>query len=137
MKCKLDYYINLPYKIEISKIPDEDGGGYLAKLPQFGDLGIVGDGETKEEALENLDEAKKLRFEKYLKEGLEIPEPTTENDDYSGKILLEIPKYLHRNIALGARQNDVDINVFLTSILSKEVNYFNDNNYRTLLYHQS
>lgn len=42
------------YEIEILTIPEELGGGYLARLPQFGELGIVGDGETKEEAVASM-----------------------------------------------------------------------------------
>ena len=128
MENDINYYINLPYKIEIIKISEEEGGGYLARLPQFGDTGIIGDGETKEEALKNLENAKQLRFEKYLKEGLKIPKPTIESDDYNGRIFLEIPKYLHRDIAFGAKSNGVDINIFLTSILSKEMSKLKNEN---------
>jgi predicted RNase H-like HicB family nuclease len=38
-------------------------------------LGIIGDGETVDEALNDLALNKKLRFAEYLKEGIEIPEP--------------------------------------------------------------
>ena len=75
MKKDLSYYMALPYKIEIVSIPEDEGGGYLAGLPQFGTLGIVGDGDTKEDALADLAENRKNRFEQYLEEGLEIPEP--------------------------------------------------------------
>ena len=50
-KQSLEYYLALPYAIEISPIPQDDGGGYCARLPQFGVAGIIGDGETIEEAL--------------------------------------------------------------------------------------
>ena len=75
MKKDLEYYLNLPYKIEIEPIPEEEGGGYLARLPLFGRMGITGDGETIEEALSDLKDFKKRNFEHYLKEGREIPEP--------------------------------------------------------------
>jgi predicted RNase H-like HicB family nuclease len=78
MEKNLDYYLSLPYKIEVIPIPEEEGGGYCARLPQFGVLGIVGDGETIEEALRDLEEAKRLRFDGYIREGLEIPEPEME-----------------------------------------------------------
>jgi predicted RNase H-like HicB family nuclease len=49
----------------------------MARLPQFGALGILGDGETSEEAVQDLHENKKRRFAHYIAEGLEIPEPPT------------------------------------------------------------
>ena len=77
MKKDLNYYLSLPYAIEVQPIPDEEGGGFMARLPQFGALGIVGDGETSEEAVQDLHENKKRRFAHYIAEGLEIPEPLT------------------------------------------------------------
>lgn len=47
MKKDLDYCIGLPYRIEIQPIPEEECGGFMARLPQFGELGIIGDGETE------------------------------------------------------------------------------------------
>jgi predicted RNase H-like HicB family nuclease len=55
MKKELEYYLSLPYQIEVKVIPDEEGGGFMARLPQFGILGIIGNGESPEEALPNLD----------------------------------------------------------------------------------
>ena len=72
---ELDYYLNLPYRVEIVKISEEEGGGFMARLPQFGELGIVGDGDTVQEALRDLARNKKLRFANYLAEGQYIPEP--------------------------------------------------------------
>lgn len=81
MKKDLNYHLALPYKIEIVPIPEDEGVGFLARLPQFGVLGIVGDGGTKEEALADLAESRKDRFRQYLEEGLEIPEPNVYIDD--------------------------------------------------------
>ena len=47
----------------------------MAWMPQFGKFGIIGDGETPEEALKDLAENRKLRLAQYIEEGLEIPEP--------------------------------------------------------------
>ena len=48
MENDLNYYLNLPYKIEIVQIPPDEGGGFSARLPLFGQS-IVGGGETREE----------------------------------------------------------------------------------------
>jgi len=47
----------------------------MARLPQFGELGIIGDGDNEAEALADLEKARISRFAGYLAEGREIPEP--------------------------------------------------------------
>lgn len=113
--------MQLDYRIEVVKIPDEKGGGYMACLPQFGRMAAVGDGETVEEAVANLRESQRTLFEEYLEEGLPIPEPDTSEEEYSGKFVLRIPKYLHRELSLKAKSNNVSLNQFVTALLSAGV----------------
>jgi len=78
MKKDLTHYMRLPYTIEIVPIPEDQGGGFTATLPEIGRLAIVADGDSLKEALSNLEEVKKERFAEYLERGLEIPEPELE-----------------------------------------------------------
>ena len=71
MTPDIKHYMNIPYKIEIVSIPESLGGGYSAHLPQFGKHAIVGDGDTVEEALANLDTIKLERVTEYLKKGID------------------------------------------------------------------
>jgi predicted HicB family RNase H-like nuclease len=119
MKKDLKYYLALLYKIEIVPILEDEGGGYMARLPQFGTLGIVGDGDTIEEALADLEENKKDRFQQYLEEGIEIPEPEKESDDYSGRFVVRLPKYLHRELTQFAQKNAVSLNQYVCTLLAK------------------
>lgn len=82
MKKNLDYYMGLPYPIEIVPIPESEGGGYTAQLPQLGRFAFVGDGETVEEAIADLENFKRERFAAYLEDGIEIPEPKSEQEDF-------------------------------------------------------
>jgi antitoxin HicB len=75
MEKNLEYYLDLPYRVEIRRIAEEEGGGFMARLPQFGQFGIIGDGDTEMDALADLEESKRCRFAFYLAEGLPIPEP--------------------------------------------------------------
>ncbi len=118
MKKNLNYYMSLSYKIEIEPIPEKEGGGYVARLPQFGKSGIIGDGETAEEALSDLQKNQKLRFESYLKEGLDIPEPEAHREEFSGRFVIRIPRFLHRELVVSAKQNDVSLNQYVTALLS-------------------
>ncbi len=73
MEKNLDFYLNIPYPVEIVKIDPNEGGGILARIPMLGKHAFLGDGETIEEALANLEEIKKYLFQKYLTQGTPIP----------------------------------------------------------------
>ncbi len=117
----IEYYLGLPYKFEIEPISDDDGGGYTARLSQFGSMGIIGDGETVQEAIENLEVAKKIVFERLLQRGVNIPEPEHDIAHYSGKILARLPKELHAKLIENARLNSVSLNQYIIYLLSYRV----------------
>ena len=78
MKKNLDYYMKLPYTIELLPIADSQGGGFTARLPEIGRLAIIGDGETPEEALKEIEIAMKLWIETAKKHGKPIPKPKSQ-----------------------------------------------------------
>ena len=121
MKKDLNYYMSLPYIVELKPIPVKEGGGFSASIPQLGRYSLLADGETIEEAVQNLEEIKKERFAEYIQAGLAIPEPERDEEDYSGKFVVRIPKYLHRDLAMIARQNDVSLNQLVVSMLAGSV----------------
>jgi len=118
MEKNIEYYISLPYRAEIIPIPEELGGGYTARLPEIGHYAITGDGETQEEALQNLEAAKRSRFEDYLARGIEIAEPDPVRDEYSGRFVVRIPKVLHRQLSEAAKANQASLNHYVTYLLS-------------------
>ncbi|MGH2331774.1 type II toxin-antitoxin system HicB family antitoxin [Thermoanaerobacter mathranii] len=63
----------LGYKIEIIKLSEEDGEGYLAVVPEL--PSCMSDGETPEEALKNVQDAIKYWIETAKKNGRKIPLP--------------------------------------------------------------
>ncbi len=119
MKKDLNYYINLNYPIEIVKIPDDEGGGYSATIPQLGRNAFVGDGDTIDEAIKNLDDIKFELFEDYIKKGLPIPEPKQgEEENYSGRFVMRIPKELHRYLTNRAANNEISLNQYVQYLLT-------------------
>lgn len=70
MKKTLEYYLSLPYAIEL--IPDEDGY-WFAQIPLL--RGCMTQGTSREQALIMLDDAKRLWLETALDENIPIPEP--------------------------------------------------------------
>ena len=120
MKKDLDYYVSLPYRIEVVPISPEEGGGYMATLPEVGRMAITGDGETPEEAIRDLETQKSERFAEYLKKAIPIPEPVPA-EEYSGRLMLRMPKSLHRDLAAQARENAVSLNQFVTYLLGRSI----------------
>lgn len=120
MEKTLEYYLSLDYPVEIRRIEESLGGGYVATIPSLGSQAFIGDGETPQEAYENLQAAQKEIFAEYLEAGMTIPEPAAETDyeDYSGKLVLRMPRELHAKLAASAKRNDTSLNQFLVYALS-------------------
>jgi predicted RNase H-like HicB family nuclease len=114
-KKDLNYYMNLPYKIEI--IPEEDGTGFNAVIPDL--KGCMAFGETSEEALETLNEVKQIWIEAALDRGWRIPEPIIEEREYSGKFNVRIPPYLHRDLVKFAENQNTSLNQLVLALLSE------------------
>ncbi len=122
MNKNLDYYLALNYPVEILKIPDNEGGGYMATIPQLGRNAFVGDGNSIYEAISNLEEVKRDLFVDFLKEGIAIPEPKFEDEEeYSGRFILRIPKDLHRHLSSKAEENGTSLNQYISSLLSRYI----------------
>jgi len=112
----VEYYMNLPYKIEI--IPDEDGG-YFVKVKEL--EGCMTEADTLEELFEMIEDAKRSWLEVAIEENMEIPMPEVmEEEKYSGRILVRLPKYLHRELIENAKKEGVSLNTYIVSLLSKE-----------------
>jgi len=119
MKKDINYYMQLPYITEVKKIKKEDGGGYLVSIPQLGKYAFRADGSTLEEAFENLENVKEFLFKKYIYDGVYIPEPKNdEENDYSGKFLMRIPKQLHRTLVENAKKENISLNQYVQFLLS-------------------
>jgi antitoxin HicB len=116
----LDYYMGLPYVIEVVEIPESEGGGFQASLPEIGRLAVLGDGDTLEEAISSLDANKRERFAEYLEKGISIPEPASE-DDFSGKFILRIPSRLHMILNENAKRKKLSLNQYVRKILEEHV----------------
>ena len=110
----IEYYMNLPYKLEI--VPDSDEGGYVARYPEL--PGCITVGETVESVVKNAVDAKKAWLKAALEEGTEIAEPVS-LDDYSGQFKLRIPKSLHRTLAMHSKEEGVSMNQYCVYLLSK------------------
>ena len=103
MKKDIAYYMGLPYREIIETDPHGGFVGHITELP-----GCITQAETKRDLLDQLDDAKLSWIEAALEDGVPIPEPLQE-EDFSGRFNLRLPKSLHRNLALTARAEGVSL----------------------------
>lgn len=109
----LEYYLNLKYPVLLVPEPE---GGFTALIPDL--EGCVSVGDTPEEALANVEEARQLWLETAYEHGDPIPLPSTERE-YSGRILVRMPKSLHRRLDEEASAEGVSLNQYIVSLLSE------------------
>jgi predicted RNase H-like HicB family nuclease len=115
MNKKPDEYIREPYTRIL--IPNDDGT-YSAEILEFS--GCFADGNTADEAMENLSEAAKSWIEVSLEQGHEIPEPFM-NQDFGGKVALRLPRSLHRQAVRFAERDGISLNQFLVSAIAARI----------------
>ena len=117
MSKTIEYYMSLPYRVEI--IPDKEEGGYTAKYPDL--PGCLTCAETIDELFGNAEDAKKVWLSAALEDGIEIPEPSDEADttEYSGQFKIRMPKSLHKSLSIHAKQEGISMNQYCIYLLAK------------------
>jgi antitoxin HicB len=108
----LEYYLGLNYPITFYP---EEVGGYTVEIKDL--PGCMSQGETLEEALEMIQDAKDLWVTVNLELGKTIPLPSTESE-YSGKFVVRLPVSLHRRLAVTALREGVSLNMHVVALLS-------------------
>ncbi|MCI9627356.1 MAG: toxin-antitoxin system HicB family antitoxin [Clostridia bacterium] len=108
-------YLELPYNIIIQPIQDESGKYFYARVLELD--GCQSTGESFDEAYQSIMEAMEGYIEAKLENGYEVPRPQ-KLDDYSGKFNLRIPKSLHQELAIKAKEEGVSLNQYALYKLS-------------------
>lgn len=105
------------YKVEISKLTEKDGGGYMAHMPE---LDCYGDGDTVEEAIADVYEVAEDLVAIAMEDGKEIPLPMyfKDLDEFSGKLSIRLPKTLHRQLSQRAKLEECSINQLIATYVS-------------------
>ena len=113
----LNYYLELNYEIKIRKLTSEEGDGWFAEIPLL--PGCISDGETPEEAIFNINDAKKCWVETCLELGRPVLEPLT--GDFSGqlRILNLCTGYCQKK----AREENISLNQYINYQLARGVGH--------------
>ena len=119
MEKDLNYYIGLPYKIELERDPDTNI--YVASIPLL--KGCITCGDDEKKALVNLEDAKKQWIATALEHSIPIPEPSEDILLYSGQLRLRVPRSLHKALSQNAKEEGVSMNQYCISLLSSLTAY--------------
>jgi predicted RNase H-like HicB family nuclease len=93
----------------------EDDGVWIASIPDLPGCNSYGDSVS--EAISNIQQAKDLWIQGRYETDSPIPEPTNE-EDFSGKFILRIPRTLHRCLFYEAKKQGVSLNHYASHLLS-------------------
>jgi antitoxin HicB len=104
-----------PYRFETYR----DGDYWAAECEDL--PGLVAGHETWDGLGAAIEDAKRTYFESALERGIPIPEPSQERESYSGRLMLRLPKSLHRQAARRAQREGVSLNAFVASAVAREI----------------
>lgn len=106
----------------ISRLSEEDGGGYLITFPDL--PGCMSDGATETEAVENGRDAFVAVVSALTDLGREIPAPSFSPDDaaapnVSGKFVARVPKSIHAKLTSRAKAEGVSLNTLVLTLIAE------------------
>jgi len=113
---KAEEILSQPYARII--LPESDGTfrGEIMEFP-----GCIATGETAAATLSTLEDAAKSWLMAAIERGQTVPAPVESSNDFSGRLVLRIPKSLHKKAAWIAEREGVSLNYFITTSLSESV----------------
>lgn len=112
-KCEIERIASAGYSAELKR---NDDGTYFARIVEF--PGCMTEGDDRDKALDNLDDAMKGWIEAKLQDGEPIP-PPLDDAQFSGKFLVRVPRTIHRELSQRAEREGVSLNQYVLSALAK------------------
>lgn len=108
---KLKKYMSYPFTQVVKRTEDEDGVLYIGRYLEIPEARTHG--RTYEILQERMQEVLEMSLESRLNHDEPIPEPVDlDEEDYSGKFTLRLPKSLHRSLSLSAKAEGVSLNQY-------------------------
>ncbi|HAJ34603.1 MAG TPA: toxin-antitoxin system HicB family antitoxin [Chloroflexi bacterium] len=111
----INYYLSLPYTIELIREHDTTWFARVAELP-----GCMTEGDSAADAVDMIQDAMAGWIELALEDGRAIPEPKP-LEEFSGKFVVRVPKSLHRDLVAAAAREEVSLNQFIATELARVV----------------
>ncbi len=102
-----------PWTIELRPYSD---GGYFARVVEL--PGCMTEGDTREEVIEMIDEARAEWLSSAMEHEDPIPKPRG-SDEYSGKIFVRTSPQLHRKVAQEASKQGISMSQWVAEVLAE------------------
>jgi antitoxin HicB len=110
----------LDYPIVLEPLPTDEGGGWLATVPDL--PGCMSDGDSQEEAARNVKGAIISWIEAAEDLGRPVPAPGSARGEWRQRV----PKTLHEKLKRLAEAEGVSLNALVTSVLAERVGRASD-----------
>lgn len=110
---QLSEYLAVEYPFHVIADPD---GGYVILYPDL--LGCTMQVEYLDEIGPMAEEIRHLWIKAQYEQGEAIPPPAYP-EEYSGKVVLRIPRSLHRSLAESAEGDGVSLNQYVATLLAQ------------------
>jgi antitoxin HicB len=111
----VERYTGLPYHLQLVRDGEDKGRPWVASVEEL--PGCTSRGKTAEEALSGVEAAKASWIAAALAEGRDVPEPKSATN-YSGRLLLRMPRTLHADLTRASEREGVSLNQFITDALA-------------------
>ncbi len=111
----LEYYLSLPYTITLKRGTGEGNNYWIARISELPHC--MTHGSTPEEALRDIEDAKREWLKSNLDDGLPIPEPAK----FSGQYHLRMPPSLHEALVRKSEIEDISLNQYILITLARAV----------------
>lgn len=98
-------------------VPETDGT-YRGEMLEF--PGCIATGDTPAEAIEAVEDVADAWLQSALANHQPIPDPV-DNAEFSGRLVLRMPKNLHKKAALLAEHEGVSLNQFIVTCLAEQI----------------
>ena len=116
-KQGLEYYLRLPYTVTLKRGTGNGADYWVARVLELPHCMTHGD--TPEEALRDIEDAKREWLKSKLAAGLPVPEPTK----FTGQYHLRMPPSLHEALKVKSENEAVSLNQFMVTALARAVGY--------------
>lgn len=108
-------YLKQPYARIVVPEPDGTYRGEVLEFP-----GCIATGDTPAETLESLEDVADAWLQSALAHNQPIPEPV-DSTEFSGRLVLRMPKSLHKKAARSAERDGVSLNQLIITALAEYI----------------
>jgi antitoxin HicB len=106
------------YPVVIRRLNADEGGGFIAEAPDL--PGCIADGDSKVDALQNIESAIDEWIDEARRLGRTVPEPSS-LVKFSGRWVQRVPRSLHMKLSQQAKREGVSLNHLAATLLAEGV----------------